>query len=108
MLRQELFYNYFSSDDSIDSSQKLYNKGKLILKNAEIDFFLSVNKEDLPHKEWKPHRLITVDGKELEFSEGFTELHNKSYRNIIDGNGFGINDIKKTIDIIEKMNNNER
>jgi UDP-N-acetyl-2-amino-2-deoxyglucuronate dehydrogenase len=83
-------------------------KGKLILKNAEIDFFLSVNKEDLPHKEWKPHRLITVDGKELEFSEGFTELHNKSYRNIIDGNGFGINDIKKTIDIIEKMNNNER
>ncbi len=83
-------------------------KGKLILKNAEIDFFLSVKKEDLPHKEWKPHRLITVDDRELEFSEGFTELHNKSYKNIIDGNGFGINDIKKTIRIIEKMNNDER
>ena len=80
------------------------SKGKLFLENAEVDFFLSVDKNDLPHKDWKPHRLISVDSEELEFSEGFTELHNISYKNIINGDGFRINDIRKTIQLIEKMN----
>ena len=84
------------------------SKGKLILEKAEVDFFLSVDNNDLPHKEWKPYRSITVDDEELEFSEGFTELHNKSYCNILEGNGFGISEINKTIYLIEKMNNNER
>jgi UDP-N-acetyl-2-amino-2-deoxyglucuronate dehydrogenase len=84
------------------------SKGKLILEKAEVDFFLSVDNNDLPHKEWKPYRSITVDDEELEFSEGFTELHNKSYCNILEGNGFGISEINKTIYLIEKMNNNGR
>lgn len=84
------------------------SKGKLFLENAEVDFFLSVDKNDLPHKEWKPHRLISVDGEELEFSEGFTELHNISYKNILNGDGFRIKDVRKTIHLIEKMNKNER
>ena len=83
------------------------SKGKLFLENAEVEFFLSVNKDDLPHDDWKPYRLISVNGNELEFSDGFTDLHNLSYKNILDGNGFGIKDVKKTIRIIEKMNKSE-
>jgi UDP-N-acetyl-2-amino-2-deoxyglucuronate dehydrogenase len=84
------------------------SRGKLLLEKAEVEFFLSVDKDDLPHKEWKPFRSITVDEEELEFSEGFTELHNKSYTNILGGQGFGINEVKKTIHLIEKMSKNER
>jgi UDP-N-acetyl-2-amino-2-deoxyglucuronate dehydrogenase len=84
------------------------SKGKLILEKAEVDFFLSVDNNDLPHKEWKPFRSITVDAEELEFSEGFTELHNKSYTNILGGHGFGINEVKKTIQLIDNMIKNER
>ncbi len=83
------------------------SKGKLFLENAEVEFFLSVNKDDLPYDDWKPYRLISVNGNELEFSDGFTDLHNLSYKNILDGNGFGIKDVKKTIRIIEKMNKSE-
>jgi UDP-N-acetyl-2-amino-2-deoxyglucuronate dehydrogenase len=84
------------------------SKGKLFLEHAEVDFFLSVDKNDLPHNEWKPHRLISVDSEELEFSEGFTELHNISYKNILNGDGFRISDVRKTIRLIEKMNKSER
>ena len=52
--------------------------GTLILKNAEVKYNLSIQKEDLPWDEWKPFRSIKIDNEELEFSTGFTELHNIS------------------------------
>ena len=79
------------------------SKGCLLLKNAEVKYNLSIQKEDLPWDEWKPFRSIKIDGKELEFSTGFTELHNISYTEILKGNGYGLDDIEPTIKLIEKI-----
>ena len=79
------------------------SKGYLLLKNAEVEYNLSIQKEDLPWDEWKPFRSIKIDGKELEFSTGFTELHNISYQEILKGNGFTLNDVEPTIKLIEKI-----
>ncbi len=51
----------------------------------------------------KTYRSIQINGKELEFSEGFTELHNKSYEEILKGNGFGIQEARKSIEIVFKI-----
>ena len=92
--------------DVIDYNTKNTNKtskGHLLLKNAEVNYNLSIQKEDLPWDEWKPFRSIKIDGKELEFSTGFTELHNISYQEILKGNGFTLNDVEPTIKLIEKI-----
>ena len=62
-----------------------------------------VHAQDLPWNEWKPFRSIKIDGEELEFSTGFTELHNISYEEILKGNGFTLNDVEPTIKLIEKI-----
>ena len=79
------------------------SKGTLLLKNAEVNYNLSIQKEDLPWGEWKPFRSIKIDGEELEFSTGFTELHNISYKEILKGNGFTLDDVEPTIKLIEKI-----
>tara|TARA_B100001057_G_scaffold173802_2_gene174540 strand:- start:12520 stop:13392 length:873 start_codon:yes stop_codon:yes gene_type:complete len=78
--------------------------GTLNFKNAEVEFYLSIDYNDLPHKEWKAFRSLNINDKDYDFSEGFTELHNISYEKIIDGEGFGIDDIFPAIELIEKMN----
>ena len=92
--------------DVVDYNTKNTNKtskGHLLLKNAEVNYNLSIQKEDLPWNEWKPFRSIKIDGEELEFSTGFTELHNISYEEILKGNGFTLNDVEPTIKLIEKI-----
>ena len=92
--------------DVIDYDVKNTNKtskGRLLLKNAEVKYNLSIQKEDLPWNEWKPFRSIKIDGEELEFSTGFTELHNISYEEILKGNGFTLSDVEPTIKLIEKI-----
>ena len=92
--------------DVIDYNTKNTNKtskGHLLLKNAEVNYNLSIQKEDLPWDEWKPFRSIKIDGEELEFSTGFTELHNVSYEEILKGNGFTLSDVEPTIKLIEKI-----
>ena len=92
--------------DVIDYNTKNTNKtskGHLLLKNAEVNYNLSIQKEDLPWNEWKPFRSIKIDGEELEFSTGFTELHNVSYEEILKGNGFTLSDVEPTIKLIEKI-----
>jgi len=79
------------------------SEGRLTLENAVVDYKLSIQKDDLPWSEWKPFRSIKIDGEELEFSEGFTELHNISYENIINGKGFTLNDVEPTIKLIEDI-----
>ncbi|MGD0710541.1 MAG: Gfo/Idh/MocA family oxidoreductase [Bacteroidales bacterium] len=68
--------------------------GFLQLKNARVRWFLSIDSNDLPEKVKKTnqrtYRSIMVDGKEIEFSEGFGDLHTLSYKEILKGNGFGL------------------
>jgi len=83
--------------------------GILLLENARVRWFLSINNETLP-KEAKERgkttfRSITVEGEEIEFSEGFTDLHTKSYEEILKGNGFGIEHARKSIEIVYDIRN---
>ncbi len=88
-----------------------FNKasGYLGLKRARVRWFLSIETNDLPDdvklKGQKTFRSISISGKELEFSEGFTELHNKSYEEILAGNGFGIHEARKSIETVFTIRN---
>jgi UDP-N-acetyl-2-amino-2-deoxyglucuronate dehydrogenase len=75
--------------------------GFLELKNANVKWFLSIDKNDLPRKtvedKKQTFRSITVDGEEIQFSEGFTDLHTKVYERTLAGNGFGISEARPSI-----------
>jgi UDP-N-acetyl-2-amino-2-deoxyglucuronate dehydrogenase len=80
--------------------------GFLETENADIRWMLSVNQDDLPDavRGVKPtYRSMSVDGKEVEFSEGFTDLHSVSYRAILDGAGFGLADARPSIEIVSEF-----
>jgi UDP-N-acetyl-2-amino-2-deoxyglucuronate dehydrogenase len=83
--------------------------GFLKLKRANVRWFLSVDFNDIPkeikEKGQRTYRSITVEGKEIEFSGGFTDLHTLSYQEIIKGNGFGLEETKKSIEIVYNIRN---
>jgi UDP-N-acetyl-2-amino-2-deoxyglucuronate dehydrogenase len=77
--------------------------GSLECKRADISWFLSIDRNDLPEGvkgKKTTFRSISVDGEEVEFSEGFTDLHTRSYEEIIAGRGFGIEEVRASIDIV--------
>jgi UDP-N-acetyl-2-amino-2-deoxyglucuronate dehydrogenase len=85
------------------------NAGFMKLKNANVRWFLSVNYDHLP-KELKAggqstYRSITVDGEELEFSSGFTDLHTRSYEEILKGKGFGLDEAYGSINTVSTIRN---
>ncbi len=75
--------------------------GSLKLDKANVEWQLSINADHLPaqaiEQGKRTYRSITVDGEEVEFSEGFTDLHTRSYEQILAGNGFGLEDARKSI-----------
>lgn len=77
--------------------------GFLELENANVRWFLSLDKSDLPQQavdEGKPtFRSILVEGEEIEFSGGFTDLHTVVYQDILAGKGFGIRDAYTSVKI---------
>jgi UDP-N-acetyl-2-amino-2-deoxyglucuronate dehydrogenase len=83
--------------------------GYLGLEHARVRYFLSINAENLPSNavqgEKRTYRSITVDGNEFEFSEGFTELHTESYKNILAGKGFGLEEARNSIQIVHDIRN---
>ena len=85
--------------------------GLLEFEQARVRWFLSINKDHLPDfvkKEGKTtYRSITIDGEELEFSDGFTDLHTKIYNGIINNNGFGLEETKQAIQIVHLIRNLE-
>lgn len=77
--------------------------GFIELEHARVKWFLSVDKNDLPDSAKQNNkttfRSITVDAKEIEFSEGFTDLHTKVYEETLAGRGFGIADAYPSIEL---------
>lgn len=75
--------------------------GFIELEQARVRWFLSVDKDDLPSSVKvagkTTYRSITVDGKEIEFSEGFTDLHTRVYEETLAGHGFGLKDARPSI-----------
>ena len=66
---------------------------------------MRVDERDLPHKDWKAFRSIKVNGEEIDFSDGFTDLHTKSYEEILNGTGFTLEDSKPALDLVHKIRN---
>jgi len=81
--------------------------GFLELEKAEVRWFLSVDRRDLPQEAANggktTYRSIIVDGEEFEFSGGFADLHTVVYRDILAGGGFGIEDCRPSIELVYKL-----
>lgn len=85
--------------------------GCLELERARVRWFLSIDYQDIP-KEVKTagkrtFRSITVDGEEIEFSGGFTDLHTLSYSNILEGKGYGLEAARNSIETVYQIRNSE-
>lgn len=83
--------------------------GFLQLEKARVRWFLSIDYRDIPQeireKGKRTYRSLTLDGKEIEFSEGFTDLHTEMYRQILTGGGFSISDAKQSIIVVHHIRN---
>jgi UDP-N-acetyl-2-amino-2-deoxyglucuronate dehydrogenase len=83
--------------------------GYLEFERARVRWFLSINYDVLPEKikvkGQRTYRSITIDGEELEFSGGFTDLHTKVYEGVLDGNGYGLEDARQAIEIVHFIRN---
>lgn len=81
--------------------------GRLHLDRARVRWFLSVEASDLPpgylEAGRSAYRSITIDGREMEFSEGFTDLHTRLYEETLAGRGFGIHDARSSIDLVYRI-----
>jgi UDP-N-acetyl-2-amino-2-deoxyglucuronate dehydrogenase len=81
--------------------------GFLELEHARVRWFLSVDNQDLPPRalanKKTTFRSITVDGQEVEFSEGFTDLHTRVYEETLAGRGFGIRDARPSVDLTYRI-----
>lgn len=82
--------------------------GLMELPKANVEWFLSLDNKDLPSQtpgSQRTYRSITVDGEEIEFSGGFRDLHTKVYEKTLNGNGFGIDDARPSIELVHKLRN---
>lgn len=83
--------------------------GFLEYEGARVRWFLSVDSEDLPdpvrQSGSRTYRSITVDGEEVEFSDGFAELHTRSYQEILNGRGFGLEENRVAIQTVSSIRN---
>jgi UDP-N-acetyl-2-amino-2-deoxyglucuronate dehydrogenase len=81
--------------------------GSIELEKARVRWFLSVDYEDLPapvkQAKKSTFRSITVDGQEVEFSEGFADLHTRVYENTLAGQGFGIADARPSVELTHRI-----
>ena len=81
--------------------------GFLKFKKAKVRWFLSINADTLPYlireKGQRTYRSMTIEGEEIEFSEGFTELHTESYKQILAGGGYSINETRRAIEIVHEI-----
>lgn len=85
--------------------------GYLEFEKARVRWFLSIDYDCIPENikaaGQRTYRSIKIDGEEIEFSGGFTELHTKSYEAIINGEGYGLSDARQSIEIVHDIRNAE-
>lgn len=81
--------------------------GHLELENADVRWFLSIDADTLPEavrtKNKTTYRSLKLDGEEIEFTEGFTDLHTASYEAILDGQGFSLSDCLPSIELVHDI-----
>jgi UDP-N-acetyl-2-amino-2-deoxyglucuronate dehydrogenase len=98
-------------ENAVHLREKNKAAGYLEFKNARVRWFLSIDENDLPkeikEKKQRTFRAITIDNEELEFSDGFTELHTNSYKKILLRQGFGLEEVRSSIEIVHDIRNKE-
>ena len=90
-------------DNAVHYSGEMKAAGYLEYERARVRWFLSIDANDLPDDvkgRKTTYRSIDISGEELEFSEGFTELHKVSYEEILAGRGYGLDDARHCIETV--------
>lgn len=81
--------------------------GFVEFQRARVRWFLSVDPADLPFEsvpgKLSTYRSITIDGEEVEFTEGFADLHTRIYEEILAGRGFGIDDARPSLELVHRI-----
>ncbi len=87
------------------------NSGYLEFDKARVRWYLSIDEADIPKRTKNENsatfRSIQIDNEEIEFSDGFTDLHTLSYQMILSGEGFGIDENRSAINIVFDMKNSQ-
>jgi UDP-N-acetyl-2-amino-2-deoxyglucuronate dehydrogenase len=93
----------------VNMSQPNKAAGYLELENARVRWYLSLDYNDIPAQmkagATRTYRCITVDNETIEFSEGFTDLHTFTYKEILEGRGFGLNEARQSVEIAYNIRN---
>jgi UDP-N-acetyl-2-amino-2-deoxyglucuronate dehydrogenase len=83
--------------------------GSLELERARVRWYLSIDPQDLPFSATpggrSTYRSISIDGQEVEFTEGFTDLHTRVYQETLAGRGFGIEDARPSVELVYRIRN---
>ena len=83
--------------------------GTLRLKKANVNWFLSINLKiyllKLKTRIYLLTEFLKIEGEEIEFTKGFTDLHTVSYKDILQGYGYGLNDVRESIEIVSRIRN---
>jgi len=81
--------------------------GYLEFNKARVRWFLSINEQTIPEelraKGKRTYRSMKIENEEIEFSDGFTDLHTESYKNILNAKGFNLNEARKSIEIVYQI-----
>ena len=105
----DMLYFIFGSlqDNVVHLNTPTKAAGYLEYEHARVRWFLSVDVEDVPKAQreagQRTYRSITVDGEEIEFSGGFTDLHTRSYEEILAGRGFGLEENRTAINAVSAI-----
>jgi len=96
-------------ENTIHYQDNRNSAGFLQLEKARVRWFLSLDTDTLPQEIKKSgqrtYRSITIEGEEIEFSGGFTDLHTTSYQRILDKKGFSVEEARSSIEIVYKIRN---
>ena len=96
-------------ENIVHHSDRYSVAGYLQLKQARVRWFLSLDYNNIPEKVraagQRTYRSILVEGEEMEFSDGFGDLHTEIYRKILTGEGFGVEDARPSINIVFDIRN---
>lgn len=94
-------------DSRVHLSDRRRMAGFLQMERARVRWFLSVDPADLPFTaepgSRTTHRSITIDGEEVEFTEGFTDLHTRIYQEVLNGRGFGLDEVKPVTKLVHDI-----
>jgi len=100
----------------VDRLERHIAAGKLCFKQAKVKWMLSTEAAHLPERIVKrgisTYRALTIEGEDIEsenieFSDGFTDLHTKSYKSILDNEGYGTDEVKETIRLVQNIRNSQ-